>query len=481
MMTKNVLLFVLSAISAVAVAQDFWQNRESKTRQVILTDLSSNKMFAEGANAEFTDFVQPKETDVCVFVVPALGYQKLIGIGGAITDASAETFALMSKEQQVQFIEAYYGTTGIGYSLARTNMNSCDFSSDTYVYVQDFDTELKTFDIRHDEKYKIPLIKLAQEKAGKDSFKVYFSPWSPPAWMKTNNDMLHGGSLKKEYYGVWADYYIRFIQEYEKRGINFWGLSIQNEPMAVQRWESCIYTADEEAEFLGGYLGEKLAASGYADKKVIIWDHNRDLMFQRASQTLANPKARQYASGIGFHWYETWHNKSQLFGNEAETAKAFPDKFLIFTEGCKENFRLDQIYDRSLGELYARNMIHDFNIGTAAWTDWNILLDETGGPNHVSNFCFAPVIFDRNRKALLFSSEYYYIGHFSKYIRPNAQRLATSTNKDNLLATAFRNVDGTLAVVLMNESDRDSEFNLCIDRKAAKLFAPAHSIQTVIL
>lgn len=461
-------------------AQNYWK-KGMKEGRVVITSQKNNEKFALKPNAKFVDFPQPKETDVCVFVDPDFKYQKLIGIGGAITDASAEVFAKLPKHKQEELLEAYYGKTGLGYTMIRTNMNSCDFSSDSYTYIKDNDTSLKSFDIQHDERFKIPLIKLAQQRIDPKNFKFFFSPWSPPAWMKSNNSMLQGGRLLDKYYQVWANYYIRFIQEYEKKKIPVWGLTIQNEAMATQKWESCIYTAEEEAKFLKNNLGPTLWQNGYKDKQVIIWDHNRDLLYQRATTTLQDPETSKYAHGIGYHWYETWNNKSQLFDNLSETRRAFPDKFLIFTEGCKEQFDFSKIYDVSLGELYGRNMINDFNKGTAGWTDWNILLDEKGGPNHVGNYCFAPVIADTKTGELHYTYEYYYIGHISKYIKPNAQRVGSSTNKDYLLSTSFLNENGELVVVVMNESDTDTDYNLWIEGKSSKLAAPAHSIQTIIL
>lgn len=471
---------VLGSVTAIQ-AQHYWKNNAGKSGKVILTNAKSGEKFADKGKAQFVDFAQPKETDVCVFVDPDFKYQKLIGIGGAITDASAETLYKMPKAKQQEILEAYYGKNGIGYNLVRTNMNSCDFSSDSYTYIKDGDVSLKSFDVKHDEKFKIPMIKAAQKLIGPEKFLFYFSPWSPPAWMKSNKNMLKGGRLLDEYYQPWANYYVKFIQEYQKRGIPVWGLSIQNEPMATQTWESCIYTADEEAKFLRDNLGPTLWKAGYKDKKVIIWDHNRDLMFQRATTTLQDPETSKYASGIGYHWYETWTKSKPLFNNLAETQKAFPDKFLIFTEGCKEQFKFDQIYDVSLGELYGRNMINDFNNGMAAWTDWNVLLDETGGPNHVGNFCFAPIIADTRTGEVHYTYEYYYVGHLSKYVQQNAQRIGTSTNRDFLISTTFMNENGQMVNVIMNEGDNDTDVHLWIEGKATKLFSPAHSIQTVLL
>ena len=461
-------------------AQNYWKTKKQKTAKLVVTNSTTQEKLADKGLIKFEKFAQPKETDACIFVDPDFKYQKLIGIGGAITDASAETLYKMPKAKQKEILEAYYGKNGLGYTLVRTNMNSCDFSSESYTYVKDGDTSLKSFSVAHDEKYKIPMIKEAQKLIGKD-FTFYFSPWSPPAWMKSNQNMLKGGRLEEKYYQTWANYYVKFIQEYQKRGINVWGLTIQNEPMAVQTWESCIYTAEEEGNFLKNNLGPTLWKNGFKDKKVIIWDHNRDLIYQRATTTLQDPETAKYANGIGYHWYETWNNKTQLFDNLGETQRAFPNMFLAFTEGCKEQFKMDGIYDVSLGELYGRNMLNDFNKGTALWTDWNVLLDETGGPNHVGNFCFAPIIADTKTGEVHYTYEYYYIGHVSKYIKPGAQRVGNSSNRAALISTAFMNDNGELVTVIMNESDKDTDAYLWIEGEAAKLSVPAHSIQTVIL
>lgn len=467
-------------LSFLAFSISFAQNKNTAKEVSIYTTAKNQKEKFVLSKGNFQNYPQPKETDVCVFVDPDFKYQKFLGIGGAITDASAETFYKLSKNKQEEFLQAYYGKDGLKYNIVRTNMNSCDFSSDSYTYVQDNDKTLKTFNIQHDEKYKIPLIKEAQKLIGKD-FKFYFSPWTPPAWMKDNNSMLKGGKLKKEYYQTWANYYIKFIKEYEKRGMPVWGLTVQNEPMAVQTWESCIYTADEEADFLGNYLGPTLWKNGYKNKQVIIWDHNRDLLYQRATTTLSNTTANKYATGIGFHWYEFWTKSQPMFSNVEETHKAFPDKFLIFTEGCVEKFKFEEIYDWRLGEFYGKNMINDFNNGLSAWTDWNILVDETGGPNHAGNFCFAPIVADTRTGELHYTAEYYYIGHISKYVKLNARRIGSVTNRDYLLSTSFINPNGEMVVVVMNTSEKETQYNLWIEGKSVSIISPANSIQTIVI
>src|SRR5438445_3328047 len=176
------------------------------------------------------------EGKIYVFVDPRKTFHPLIGIGGALTDAAAETFAKLPAARQEELLQAYYSTDrGIGYTLARTNIHSCDFSSESYTYVDEGDKDLKSFSIAHDLRFRIPLIKRAMAASG-NRLKLFASPWSPPAYMKDNNDMLHGGHLRPEYAHSWALYFAKFIQSYRKAGVPDWGITIQNEPMAVQRW-----------------------------------------------------------------------------------------------------------------------------------------------------------------------------------------------------------------------------------------------------
>lgn len=456
------------------------KNAAEKTVTVYTTADNTAFRLSNTETLQFKDFGQPKETQPCIFVDPTKKFQTFIGIGGALTDASAETFAKLPKEKQTEFINAYFDAKkGIGYSLARTNIHSCDFSSDSYTYVEEGDAALKTFSVAHDEKFRIPFIKQAIAAAGK--LTLFASPWSPPAFMKSNNNMLHGGELKKEYFQSWANYYVKFIKAYEKEGIPVWGLTVQNEPMAVQTWESCNFTGEQERDFIKNYLGPTLEKNGMAKKKLIAWDHNRDLLYQRASAVLNDPQAAKYVWGIGFHWYEDWTGGGKIFDNVKRVAEAFPKTHLMFTEGCNEKFDASQMNSWKYGEIYGRSMINDFNNGTVAWTDWNVLLDEKGGPNHVGNFCFAPVIADTKTGQLNYLSSYYYIGQFSKFIRPGAKRIISSSSRGQLLTTAFENTDGKIVVVVMNQSDEKIPYRLWIAGKAAETVSLPHSIATLVV
>ena len=485
MKSLSALLLALIIISACSEIKEVEMSKnefkvDGKNVNVFTTAKDTELRMAKTGNKKFEPADQPLESEVSVFVNPNKTFQTFWGIGGAITDASAEVFAKLSEAKQEELLKAYYNADeGIGYTLARTPIHSCDFSSGSFTYVSDEDKELKSFNIDHDRQYRIPLIKKAIDAAG-GKLPLYASPWSPPAFMKSNKNMLQGGKLLPEFYESWALYYTKFIKEYEKEGMPIWGITIQNEPMATQRWESCIYTAVEERDFLKNYLGPIMKREGLGDKNIVVWDHNRDLITNRANTIFDDPEASQYAWGIGFHWYEVWAGGEYMYENLARIKESYPDKKLLFTEGCVESFD-ETAYQRwSNGERYGQSMINDFNQGTVGWTDWNILLDQTGGPNHVMNLCFAPIHADTRTGELIYTPSYYYIGHFSKFIRPNAKRVSTVSSRSHLLSTSFLNENGTMVTVVMNQSDLEIPFKLYIGQKAVSEISQPHSIQTFV-
>jgi O-glycosyl hydrolase len=447
---------------------------------VYTTADSGNLRLTITGHLNFEKAKQPLESEISVFVNPSKTFQTIIGIGGAITDASAEVFAKLPREKQQELLNAYYDKDkGIGYTLARTNIHSCDFSSESYTYVSEGDKSLKSFSIEHDKKFRIPLIQQAIATAG-GKLLLFASPWSPPAFMKDNRNMLKGGKLLPEYYQSWATYYTKFIKAYEKEKIPIWGITVQNEPLATQTWESCVYTATEERDFLKNYLGPIMKEQGLEDKKIVVWDHNRDLMYQRAQVIFDDPLASKYAWGIAFHWYEAWGGAPAMFENLKNVQEAYPSKHLLFSEGCVESFNPEKYYLWANGERYGRSMINDFNNGTVGWTDWNILLDEKGGPNHVGNFCFAPIHADTKAGQLIYTPSYYYIGHFSKFIRPNAKRMSTSTSKGLLLSTSFINEDGKMVTIVMNQTDKKLTYNFYLGTQSTQVVIPPHAIQTLV-
>jgi glucosylceramidase len=453
---------------------------KDKKITVYTTAENTNLRLSKTDDFTFSELNQPKETEISIFVEPTKTFQTFMGIGGAITDASAEVYAKLSKQKQQELLNAYYDKQkGIGYSLLRTTIHSSDFSSETYTYIEEGDNELKTFSIKHDQQYRIPLIKEAIKTAG-GKLTLYASPWSPPAFMKSNKNMLKGGTLLPEFYQEWANYYTKFVKAYEKEGLPIWGISTQNEPMATQTWESCLYTAEAERDFLKNYLGPTMKKEGLADKKIIIWDHNRDLMTQRANVIYSDPEAAKYVWGMGFHWYETWTGGAPMFDNVRKVYEAYPDKKLMFTEGCVEKFDAAKYQFWTNAERYGTAMINDFNNGIVAWTDWNILLDQNGGPNHVGNFCFAPIHADTTTGELIYTPSYYYIGHFSKFIEVNAKRVSSAVSRSSLISTSFLNSNRKMVTVVMNATDKSVTYNLIVANAKTVVTIPAHGIQTLV-
>ncbi|CAN5415048.1 glycoside hydrolase family 30 protein [soil metagenome] len=480
--TISILICLLLPLMGLAQKRPAARQFSTAGRSVVVyTSADNSKLrLAKTDQLKFAEKRQPTEGEISIFVNPDKTFQTFLGIGGAITDASAEVFAKLPKAKQREMLDAYYSREkGIGYTLARTNIHSCDFSSGSYTYVTEGDRELRSFNIDHDRQFRIPLIKQAMATAG-GKLTIFASPWSPPAFMKSNNDMLHGGKLLTDFYQPWANYYVKFINAYQKEGIPIWGLTIQNEPMATQKWESCVFTAEEERDFLKLNLGKTLAKAGLGDKKIIIWDHNRDMITQRVDTILADPEAAKYVWGIGYHWYESWSGGLQMFDNVGVVHETYPDKNLIFTEGTVESFNPARYQIWANGERYGRSMINDFNNGTVGWTDWNILLDEIGGPNHVGNYCFAPVHADTRTGELTYLPSYYYIGHFSKFIDKGAKRVNSVSSRSQLMTTSFLNPDRKVVTVVMNQSDEKVKYNLSVGTDVAEVNIPPHAIQTLV-
>jgi glucosylceramidase len=410
-----------------------------------------------------------------VVVNPQHAFQAIEGFGGAFTEAAAVTWQSLTPARREELLEAYFDRRGgHGYALCRVHMNSCDFALGNYSHVETpGDVDLAGFSIDRDRQALLPFIKQAQRVAG-ERLKLLVSPWSPPAWMKSHGQMNHGGELLPEYRRAWARCYVRFIEEYEREGVPVWAVSVQNEPLATQRWDSCIFSAEQERDFVRDHLGPELEASGMRHVKIVIWDHNRDLLVERANVVYSDPRAARYVWGAGFHWYGEDH-----FDNVRLVHDAWPDKKLLFTEGCQEGG--PHIGEWEVGERYARSIINDLNRWTVGWIDWNLLLDERGGPNHVGNFCSAPILADRAHGRLMHQSAYSVLGHFSRYIRPGARRVLCASSRADIETTAFRNPGGEVASVALNRHGHPVHMQLVVDGRSWPIDLPPHSISTFVV
>ncbi|MBC7730628.1 MAG: glycoside hydrolase family 30 protein [Bacteriovorax sp.] len=441
----------------------------------VLTARDSGARLAEQPPCAALDLAQASGAALpSVWVDPTRRFQTLEGFGAAFTEAAAVTWLKLGPGQRDAVLrDCFDPERGHGYTLCRVHMNSCDFSLGNYAHADTpGDVDLRGFNVDRDRQALLPFIQAAQRVAGAP-IKLLVSPWSPPAWMKSNGQMNHGGTLLPQYAATWARCYVRFIEEYEREGVPVWGVSVQNEPAATQRWDSCLYSAEEERDFVRDHLGPALAQAGLGHVKIVIWDHNRDLMVERASVAYADPEAAKYIWGTGFHWYGEDH-----FDHVQLVHDAWPDKQLLFTEGCQEGGPHPGSWE--LGERYARSMINDLNRWTVGWIDWNLLLDETGGPNHVGNLCSAPILADTARDALLHQSSYFYIGHFTRFVRPGARRVLCAATTQSLEATAFVNPEGAVATVVMNRSEAAIGFALRCGGHTVRAELPPRSIATYL-
>ena len=411
-----------------------------------------------------------------VSVFPAMRRQEFYGFGGAFTEAAAWCFEKLPKDKRRQALEAYFGPKGLGYTLGRVHMNSCDFALGNYACVEDPDDEnLESFSVAHDERYLIPLILSAQEAAGQQ-IGLMLSPWSPPGFMKTNGDMNNGGALKPEWRRRWAACMAKYASYYRSRGCQVRLMTVQNEAAAAQCWDSCIYTAQEEGSFAVSELAPALEAAGCGDIRILAWDHNKEILPYRAAEVFAQPGAEKAIGGFAVHWYTGDHFEALRLMKER-----WPQKELWFSEGCVEYGRFGDMDSQKKAEMYAHDILGNLNAGISGSIDWNLLLDAQGGPNHAGNFCESPMMLTEDGNDFKLQTEYYYIGQFSRFIRPGAVCLGSSIYCSGVEAVAFENTDGSRGTVLLNRTDGELPVSVTQDGKEAYTFAlGAHSIGTLV-
>lgn len=438
--------------------------------KVIKTSYSGCRLSETGTVAPFGGI--PND----IIVRSDIKYQTHMGFGGAFTDATVDCYAACSEEDRERIIKAYFSKDGLAYNLARLTVHSSDFSSESYTYIKGED--LGTFDLSREDEVKLPMIKRSVEESGGLVF--FAAPWSPPAFMKSNKDMCHGGLLLDEYREMWAEYYARYLEEMKKRGIEISYASVQNEPEAIQTWESREVSALEEAYDIRDHLAPAFARHGL-DIKFYLWDHNRDRMVRRTIDSMSVEGVAEHVWGVGYHWYccDRYENLSNLH-------TLYPELHIILSECCVE-LAYDSTTGESSssglwkhGERYATQIIGDFNNWSEGYIDWNLVLDEGGGPNHAGNFCEAPIMLD-GKGGLVFNPSYWYIAHFSRYIAPGARRIFSSGGASAVHQTAYLNPDGTRVLVAMNKSDRDIDTNIDIDGEIVGLTLESHSIVTVLI
>jgi len=392
-------------------------------------------------------------------IYPEFEKQEVLGFGGAITESVGYCYSLLPQEKKDSFIREYFDNN---YSFVRLCVASSDFSIKGYSYSKKKD--LSDFSIEHDLKYVIPMVKDALKF--NPNIRFIASPWSPPGFMKTIKIRRFGGHLKKKYYQTYSEYLAKFILAYKEQGINIDFLNIQNETYAIQIWESCLYSPEQEEDFIVNYLSPTFSKNNI-DTKILIHDHNKEKIFNKARKVFENPTSRDLIDGISFHWYSGDH-----YDNIKLVRKLYPEKLLIHSEGCFGYTKDECNYH------YAQDIIDDFNNETNAYLDWNILLDSNGGPTHVKNFCMAPIMLNKENTDYIKSLNYYFIQHFSRFIKPGSKIIENSKYSRNLSVLAAKNKDGKIIVVVLNDTGSTIQFRLCMNDISFKDKIAGHSIIT---
>ena len=420
----------------------------------------------------------------------------------------------MDEETQNQALQDIFGPDGLHARFVRVPIDSCDYSLEEYQAVADpvADPDLATFSIDRDRKYVLPMLKKAIEISA-EPISVLMSPWSPPYQWKTapkiaKNDAAvygamgmpvpeeipqrnHGGSLKPEYYGSWAEYVVKYLQAYLDEGIPVTMLSLQNETVAATTWDSCVWTPEESKTYLKDYLYPEMKKAGLTDKiGIFIWDHNKERMIEHVL-TVLDEETMDMVAGIAFHWYSGDH-----FEAVELMKQKYPDKTFMLSECCAlhmpgrigfgdggfgpVNFQTPEYVDYLDAADYAHDMIGNLNAGMNRWIDWNFLVDKDGGPRHVPMGFTSGLIVDDDfhyRKPIM----YHYIGHISKYIAPGAKRIGWSKYGANLDVTAAVNPDGSYVVILLNRTKEDSGCFLRVNGHIMRVDLPAETLSTVVI
>ena len=400
-------------------------------------NMQVNTIYGSGAwDEQFRQTVAfvPGETEnKVVNVYPEISYQRFEGFGGAITEAAGSVYAQMDEEQKQALMTAYFAPEHMNYQFVRIPIDSCDFSLSQYE------------GFARVEKSILPMLRDAERAAGK-SLRLMLAPWSPPAKWKTNGRREGGGKLKKEHYADWAEYLCAYIAWYRGQGFDVRMLSLQNEAHAVQTWDSCVFTAAEEKTFLRDYMAPAMLRHGLTDVEIYLWDHNKERVYEWMRDILDEDTDKMVA-GAAFHWYSGDHFEALDLCREQ-----FPHKKLMVSESCIEFYKFDAADASGAAIAMTHEIIGDLNHGICAFGDWNLLLNEQGGPNYVGNYCLAPFLYDTKEKKLQGTLLGQYMAVLAEAVKPGAVRIASTRYSEDIDVTAWKHPDGRIALVLLNKS-----------------------------
>ncbi|XP_068084145.1 lysosomal acid glucosylceramidase-like [Anabrus simplex] len=388
-------------------------------------------------------------------------YQKVLGFGGAVTDAAALNIMSLSEKTRNFLLRSYFGREGARYSLLRVPMAGTDFSTRFYTY-DDLanDTKLTYFSLaEEDHQYKIPVIKRARS-ISYQTLLLQACPWTAPEWMKFSNGKDGFNRLNPIYYQSWAEYYVKFLKNYYKSGIYFWSVSMQNEPSIGYLMSFGNYTMgwspQEQYQWLTRNLGPTLAKRGFGKLRILAMEDNRVLLPFWPNQTLVDEVAKDYISGFAIHWYTRAVSDPQQLDL---THDLFPGMFLLYTEAAFGPFLGLTHPSPNLGsweraEAYSSHIIQVLNHWATGWMDYNLALNLQGGPNWSGNVVDASVIVNATADEFYKQPMFYAIAHFSRFVPRGSRRirLITLDNK-GVENVAFVTPSGTIVTILLNRYD----------------------------
>lgn len=486
-------LLVSSSESGARFQTERGQFRPSSSRSIFKYDLfGSDARSMRQRDGE----TKAKATNCVLKMNPLKTYQKIVGFGGAFTGSVSGLIDAMPDALQKTVFRDYYSIDdGIGYSMMRIPIGGCDFDLRPWAYnefpLNDVDlsnfTQLDERDLR-----KVKQIHEIIESTKNPSIKFVGAAWSPPKWMKSNNDWTGRSSLLPQYYSTWAKYHLKFLEYMAASNIKFWAISTGNEPLNGKfasifvHFMSLGWTAEEQGKWLNDHLHPMLADSDMHDVKLLIGDDQRYTLpwWPERMNKATNNNVMKYVAGIGVHWYWDRFVPPTLLDR---THEDFPDHFILTTESCIGD-KPGETHGPLLGswsraEQYATYMIQNLNHWSVGWIDWNLVLNEQGGPSYVDNFVDAPIIVNTTTSEEIYKQpSYYVIGHFSKFVRPDCVRIDASVNCGSVLFVAFSCPDRTVTVVLYNKAKTAINLTYKDERNGSsiELFLMPKSINTLV-
>lgn len=450
-------------------------NTDTAVAQVYLTRGDQTKLFHKEANITI-DSLSPGNWPL-IKIDTAVTYQSVEGYGAALTGSSAYLLnrKMSSGARNTLLKELFDPTTGIGISYLRLTIGASDFSLSNFSYddiptgTNDF--ELQHFSLSQDTLDVVPMAKEIVQVFPEMTF--LGSPWSPPAWMKTNSNMV-GGSLRTDCYSVYADYFVKYIQAMGAKGIRIDAITPQNEPLYSGASYPCMDMQPQaQLDFIKNNLGPKFSSSSL-NTKIIIYDHNWDRPDYPIT-VMNDPDAKQYIAGSAFHAYAGEVGAMSIVHN------AHPDKDLYFTEISGGRWSPD----------FSENLLWTMKnifIGTARnWSKnallWNLALDENDGPkNNGCGDCRGVVTINSGSGLVTRNVEYYCLAHFAKFIRPGALRVSTnvSASLTGIDAISFLNTDGTKVLVALNSGTEAKVFTTLQGTKYISYTLMPKSVATIV-